>query len=62
MGTTPALCHADLFEPYRVFLERSEFGPLVGVTAPLGAGGRPAGSGRSATCGVDDAGTVCGLA
>jgi hypothetical protein len=34
MGTTPALCHADLFEPYRVFLERSEFGPLVGVTVP----------------------------
>jgi hypothetical protein len=34
MGTTPALCHADLFEPYRVFLERSQIGPLIGVTVP----------------------------
>jgi hypothetical protein len=35
MGTTPALCHADLFEPYRVFLERSQIGRLIGVTLPV---------------------------
>jgi len=34
MDTTPALCPADLFEPYRAVLERSQIGPLIGVTAP----------------------------
>jgi hypothetical protein len=31
MGTTPALCDAALIEPYRVFLERSEIGPFLGI-------------------------------
>ncbi len=34
MHTTPALCDAALLDPYRVFLERSEIGPLVGVQPP----------------------------
>jgi hypothetical protein len=34
LGTTNALCDAALIEPYRVFLERSELGPFVGITPP----------------------------
>jgi hypothetical protein len=29
LGTTPALCDAELVEPYRVFLERSDLGSLM---------------------------------
>jgi hypothetical protein len=34
LGTTNALCDAALIEPYRVFLERSELGPFVGIDPP----------------------------
>jgi hypothetical protein len=34
MGTTPALCDQRVIEPYRVYLERSEMGALLGVAPP----------------------------
>jgi galactosyl transferase GMA12/MNN10 family len=34
LGTTNALCDAALIEPYRVFLQRSELGPFVGIGPP----------------------------
>jgi hypothetical protein len=42
MGTTQALCEPDLVGPYRVFLERSEIGPFLGVQPP-----QPGGQDRS---------------
>jgi hypothetical protein len=43
LGTTPALCAGELVEPYRVYLERSEAGPLLGVApaAPKPGARRP---------------------
>ena len=38
MHTTPALVDAEALVPYRVFLERSELGPLVGVRPPAPKG------------------------
>jgi hypothetical protein len=47
METTPALVDAALIEPYRVFLERSEIGPFLGIqpAVPRMAGARRGGGG-----------------
>jgi hypothetical protein len=34
MGSTPALCAPELAEPYGVFLDHSEMGPIMGRAAP----------------------------
>ena len=43
LGTSPALCPPELLTPYRVYLERSEAGPLLGVAPPAPKRQPPAG-------------------